>query len=61
MKEVLDLLGNYAFPIVMCIVLFWQNDKLTNIIGDLTGTLAEIKTMLQSMDKALDHLEQKGE
>lgn len=25
--DVLTLIGNYAFPIVMCIALFWKMDK----------------------------------
>lgn len=25
--DILTLIGNYAFPIVMCIALFWKMDK----------------------------------
>ena len=43
-KEAITTIG---FPIVCCIVLFNQNNKLTQTIGELKETLTENTTMLK--------------
>lgn len=57
MEFVAQLLGQYCFPIVCCIVLFWSMEKereahreetkaLTKALEDNTIVMTEIKTLL---------------
>lgn len=54
MEEILQAISNYGFPVVCCIVLFKQNDKLTK-------TLSKIQTSLALMaNEIADLKQQKG-
>ena len=44
---IMQAVSTVGFPIVCCGVLFYQNNKLTETIGELKDTLAENTTMLK--------------
>ena len=57
MEAIVNLLGNYVFPIAMCLILMWKMERDTEryredlnamrtVIEKNTEILAEIKTML---------------
>ena len=50
--EIVNLIGSVGFPVVACIFLFKQNDKLSN-------TLKELSTTLTSINQRLDNIEKK--
>lgn len=50
--EIVQLISNVGFPIGCCIVLFIQQNKLTQ-------TLSEISSTLQGLSKRLDDIEEK--
>lgn len=39
--DILNLIGNYAFPICACIALFWKMDKDERLHSDESRQLAE--------------------
>lgn len=50
MQEIVTPINAVGFPIFCCIVLFRQNNKLTDAITALNATLIEIKTKLEKED-----------
>jgi len=61
MEAIVNLLGNYVFPIAMCLILMWKMERDTEryredlnamrtVIEKNTEILAEIKTMLADND-----------
>ena len=44
---IMHAVSTVGFPIVCCGVLFYQNNKLTETIGELKDTLTENTTMLK--------------
>ena len=47
--ELIQAISAVGFPIVACGVLFYQNSKLTETIGDLKNTLTENTTILKTL------------
>lgn len=47
MDTIMSAVSTVGFPIVCCGVLFYQNNKLTETIGELKETLTENTTMLK--------------
>lgn len=50
--DIINLIGSVGFPIVACLFLFKQNDKLSN-------TLSELSTTLSGINQRLDNIEDK--
>lgn len=52
-NAIMQAVSTVGFPIVACGVLFYQNNKLTETIGELKNTLTEntmlLKTLISSM------------
>lgn len=46
-NTVMQAISTVGFPIVCCGVLFYQNNKLTETIGELKDTLTENTTILK--------------
>lgn len=46
-EVVMSAISTVGFPIACCGVLFYQNSKLTETIGELKETLTENTTMLK--------------
>lgn len=56
MNEIIEMITNVGFPIACCIVLFMQQNKLTQTLGEINNTLS-------LMNERIDHIEdslQKG-
>lgn len=50
-NTIMQAVSAVGFPIVACGVLFYQNSKLTETIGDLKNTLTENTTILKTLIK----------
>lgn len=48
-NTIMQAVSAVGFPIVACGVLFYQNSKLTETIGDLKNTLTENTTILKTL------------
>lgn len=57
MENILNLVGNYIFPIAMCLIMFWKMERdqdryredlnnMRSVIEANTTVMTEIKTML---------------
>lgn len=53
-NEILSASSSVGFPIVACIILFKQNNKLTDTIGSLRETLVENTTLLKLLTDKLN-------
>lgn len=51
---VTNLISNLGFPIACCVVLFIQNNKLTNIIGDLKVSISKMSETLEEVSSAIN-------
>lgn len=57
-QEVVTLIQGVGFPIACCVVLFYEQKKLVQTLGDLTKTLEVMNTRLDCIEDAL-HLRKK--
>ena len=48
-NTIMQAVSAVGFPIVACGVLFYQNSKLTETIGDLKNTLSENTTIFKTL------------
>lgn len=48
-NSIMQAVSTVGFPIVACGVLFYQNNKLTETIGELKTTLTENTTLLKTL------------
>lgn len=46
MKEIFDYIGNYGFPIVACILMYYQNTKT---ISSLTAELQKLNEKISNL------------
>lgn len=46
MKEIFDYIGNYGFPIVACILMYYQNTKT---ISSLTEELQKLNEKISNL------------
>ena len=49
-----DLLGTVGFPIFACIIMFYQNQKFSNVLNSM---IIEMKTMNNSLNDLKDKLD----
>ena len=54
--DILTIIGNYAFPIVMCIALFWKLDKDQKTNNEQMEKRDQLhRDEMQSLREALDN------
>lgn len=54
--DILTIIGNYAFPIVMCIALFWKLDKDQKTSNEQMEKRDQLhRDEMQSLREALDN------
>ena len=54
MDEIINLITNVGFPIVCCIVLFYNNSKFTEALINLNVTLKEISTRIENLEDKME-------
>lgn len=54
MEQITTLINSVGFPIVACIVMYQQVNKLNGIILELTTTLKSIDTRIDQLEKRGD-------
>ena len=54
MEEMLSTISNVGFPIACCIVMFNNNNKFTEALGNLNITLKEISTRIDSLENKIN-------
>lgn len=59
MEEILNLIGNYLFPIAMCVMVWVQNTKSQDKLSDQLTTIIQANTAAMTANaKALEELQQ---
>lgn len=53
MEVLIQLISNVGFPIACCIVLFMQQNKLTNTLHEISSTMSVMKTRLDDIEDAV--------
>lgn len=51
MSEITELISGVGFPVVACIFMYQQVNKLNSIILDLSTTLKGIDTRLEQLER----------
>lgn len=59
-NEVIQLIQGVGFPIACCVVLFYEQKKLVQTLGELSNTLSVINTRLDCIENTL-HIKMKEE
>ena len=54
MNDVINMISNVGFPIVCCIVMFNNNNKFTETLGNLNVTLKEICTRMDNLEDKIN-------
>ena len=54
LNEIMGLINGVGFPIVACVFMYMQVQKMNNIILELTTTLKGIDTRLDSLQEHLN-------
>ena len=54
LNEIMSLINGVGFPIVACVFMYMQVQKMNNIILELTTTLKGIDTRLDSLQEQLN-------
>ena len=54
LNEIMGLINGVGFPIVACVFMYMQVQKMNNIILELTTTLKGIDTRLDSLQEQLN-------
>lgn len=60
-NTIMQAVSAVGFPIAACIVLFYQNNKLSGTIGELNKTLVENTTILKSLTNDILSFKRKEE
>lgn len=53
-NAIMQAISSVGFPIVCCGVLFYQNSKLTETIGELKDTLTKNTTILELISREIE-------
>lgn len=53
-NAIMQAISSVGFPIVCCGVLFYQNSKLTETIGELKDTLTKNTTILELISREIN-------
>lgn len=54
MEEIVNVISNVGFPIACCVVMFNNNNKFTETLGNLNVTLKEISTRIDSLENKIN-------
>lgn len=49
-----QLIGSVGFPIAACIVMFFQNNKLTETLNDLSKTLTVMNERIKNIEEQIE-------
>lgn len=59
MEDILNLIGNYLFPVAMCVMVWVQSTKSQDKLNDQLTTLIQANTAAMTANaKALEELQQ---
>ena len=53
MEQLIQLISNVGFPIACCIILFMQQNKLTNTLHDISNTMSVMSARLDDIENAV--------
>lgn len=53
MEQIIQLISNVGFPIACCIILFMQQNKLTNTLHDISSTMSLMSARLDDIENAV--------
>ena len=53
MDQIITLISNVGFPIACCIVLFMQQNKLTQTLGEISNTMNLINERIDNIENNL--------
>ena len=53
MEQVIQLISNVGFPIACCIILFMQQNKLTQTLHDISATMSVMSARLDDIENAV--------
>ena len=53
MEQIIQLISNVGFPIACCIILFMQQNKLTNTLHDISSTMTVMSARLDDIENAV--------
>lgn len=49
-----QLIGSVGFPITACFVMFYQNNKLTETLNDLSKTLTVMNERIKNIEEQIE-------
>lgn len=50
MQDVVNIISNVGFPIAMCLLMFWNNQKTSEAINNNTIAITKLEEKLDSMN-----------
>lgn len=53
MEQIIQLISNVGFPIACCIILFMQQNKLTNTLHDISATMSVMSARLDDIENSV--------
>ena len=53
MEQIIKLISNVGFPIACCIILFMQQNKLTNTLHDISSTMSVMSARLDDIENSV--------
>ena len=53
MEQIITLISNVGFPIACCIILFMQQNKLTNTLHDISSTMSVMSARLDDIENSI--------
>ncbi len=53
-ETVAQLISTVGFPIAACVVMFYQNDKLQKVLGEVSQTLVQMSERLSQIEDKFD-------
>lgn len=53
-ETVAQLISTVGFPIAACVVMFYQNDKLQKVLGEVSQTLVQMSERLSQIEDKVD-------
>ena len=61
MQDILTAINTVGFPIVCCIVLFYQNKQLSTALNNNTNVIAKLESKIDTLDEVKEKDGQKDE
>lgn len=53
-EQIITLISNLGFPIACCVVLFVQNNKLTNTLNEISRTMSTMSDRLDDIEAKMN-------